>query len=114
LARVVPLQTQEPIKVVPKVEVIVAAAPEKKEQKQEAIASTTPRVTFMEPVAYQPRGPVITYLPRPHLQQWLPPNWQYRIAPYANNNLRQSIPRPLVSPRPLVVPRPLVTPRPYL
>lgn len=103
LARVLPLQVQQSIKVVPKVEVIVA---KEKEQKQEPNISANPIVTFREPVTYQPRGPVITYLPRPHLQQWLPPNWQYRIAPYTNNNLLQSIPMSLVTPRPLVAPRP--------
>ena len=115
LARVLPLQTPiaekketiKPSEVVPKAEVVVAVAPEK-EQKQEP--TYNPRVTFMEPVAYQPRGPVITYLPRPHLQQWLPPNWQYQVAPYVN---RQNIPMSLVKPRPLAAPRPLVTPRPF-
>jgi len=105
-ARVLPIQVQQSIKpseVVPKLEVIVA---KEKEQKHEPNVSANPRVTFREPVTYQPRGPVITYLPRPRVQQWLPPNWQYEIAPYPNNNLPQNIPLPFATPRPLVTPRP--------
>ena len=66
-------------------------------------ASNIARVTFREPVAYEPRGPVITYIPNPRVQNWLPPNWQYQMAPYPNN-LRKNIP----------MSRPLVMPRPYL